>query len=202
MLADDDGYVEYVPVMRTLNLGQPAVNQLATSGYLEVYEEGVAKIVHWLKNNQIRKDRYTESDYKKQKLQPLIVGGKPLGNQTATKRQPSVVKGSVVKGSKLPHVEQSDNIPYKKIIDHLNKVSGKTYKHTSRANQKLIAARWNEGYRLKEFIQVIDNYDKKTKGTEYHQYLRPSTLFNGKFDDRLNWKLQQEDERPRGRVIT
>ena len=95
MNADDDGYVEYVTVLRMMALKEHLVNQLATNGYLTVYQDGIAHVEHWTTNNQIRKDRHTDSIYKNAELQEIEV----IGNHLATKRQPSVVKGSVDKGS-------------------------------------------------------------------------------------------------------
>ena len=84
-----------------------------------------------------------------------------------------------------------NNIPYVEVIDYLNKKTDKSYKNVE-SNKKLIRARWNEGYRLDDFRLVIDYYSKQWKGKTFSNgqlgdtYLRPSTLFNNKFDERLN----------------
>lgn len=84
------------------------------------------------------------------------------------------------------------DIPFKKIIDYLNQKTGKKYNHKSSGNQKVIKARWNEGYIYEDFVEVInhccDEWKGKTfsNGAKGDDYLRPSTLFNNKFDERLN----------------
>src|SRR5690625_286544 len=89
-------------------------------------------------------------------------------------------------------------IPYAAIVDHLNEKTGKNYKPSARKTRELIQARWNEGYSLEDFIKVIDVCSQKWKGKTFSngvygdEYLRPSTLFNGKFDERLNWSLDDE----------
>ena len=77
-------------------------------------------------------------------------------------------------------------IPYKEIIDYLNKKVGAHYKPSSKANQRLIKARWNEGYRLQDFKTVIDNKAFEWQNSDMWQYMRPTTLFKSKFDDYLN----------------
>ena len=55
------------------------------------------------------------------------------------------------------------------------------------SNNKLIRARYNEGYTLEDFIAVIDYKTSKWKGTEWEKYLRPSTLFSAKnFENYVN----------------
>ena len=78
-------------------------------------------------------------------------------------------------------------IPYKEIIDYLNKKTNKNYKHTANGNRRLIKARWNEGSTLEDFKKVIDVKVEQWKNDNtMKQYLRPSTLFDNKFDGYLN----------------
>lgn len=83
-------------------------------------------------------------------------------------------------------VEQ-DRIPFKEIVDYLNLKASKDFKSTSADTKKLIKARWNEGYKLDDFKQVVDN---KCFGwandSEMSKYLRPKTLFGTKFESYLN----------------
>ncbi|CQR24599.1 phage replication protein [Streptococcus varani] len=78
-------------------------------------------------------------------------------------------------------------IPYQDIIDYLNKATGKKFSPQSKANKKLIKARWSEGYRLDDFKKVVDNMAANWAGTEWEKYLQPSTLFrDSNFDKYLN----------------
>ena len=82
---------------------------------------------------------------------------------------------------------KAERIPYKEIIDYLNEQTGRRYSHTANKNQDLIKARWNEGFRLDDFIQVVDNkVNDWLRDEKMNQYLRPATLFSNKFDGYLN----------------
>lgn len=77
--------------------------------------------------------------------------------------------------------------PYSQIIGYLNHKTNAHYKPSSSANQKLINARWSEGYRFEDFKKVIDNQAFVWQGTRFWKYMRPSTLFRvSKFDEYLN----------------
>ena len=79
-----------------------------------------------------------------------------------------------------------DNNNYKDVIDYLNEKAGKSFKCVE-ANNKLIRARYNEGYTLEDFYRVIDYKVLQWKGNEWEKYLRPSTLFSAKnFENYLN----------------
>lgn len=90
-----------------------------------------------------------------------------------------------------PSLVNEEKIPFAEIIDYLNEKTGSHYKDVP-GNQKLIRARWHEGYRLDDFKKVIDNKTADWKGLiakdgrDMSQYLRPSTLFGPKFDQYLN----------------
>ena len=82
---------------------------------------------------------------------------------------------------------KAERIPYKEIIDYLNEQTGRKYSHKANKNQDLIKARWNEGFRLDDFIQVVDNkVNDWLRDEKMNQYLRPATLFSNKFDGYLN----------------
>jgi len=63
------------------------------------------------------------------------------------------------------------------VIVHLNKRSGAHYRTDSIVTLRLIRARYNENYRLEDFVKVIDTKCKQWKGTKMALYMRPSTLF-------------------------
>lgn len=90
-------------------------------------------------------------------------------------------------------INNTSNIPYVEIIEYLNQKTGKRFRHDTKKTRSLIRARWNEGFRLDDFKQVIDICTAEWKGKTFSNgqpgdnYLQPSTLFNGKFEERLNW---------------
>lgn len=83
--------------------------------------------------------------------------------------------------------DEPDSTPYKAVVGYLNEKTGSKYRSSTQATQRLIKARFNEGFDLQDFKQVIDNKtndwlnDKKMA-----EYLRPQTLFGTKFESYLN----------------
>ena len=72
------------------------------------------------------------------------------------------------------------------VIAHLNKRSGANYRTDSIKSLRLIRARYNEKYRLEDFIKVIDTKVRQWKGTDMAKFIRPSTLFaQGHFEEYL-----------------
>lgn len=74
----------------------------------------------------------------------------------------------------------------KEVLDYLNEKTGKNFKAKTKAHQKFITARLNEGYKLEDFKYVVDVMCAKWTGTDYEQYLQPQTLFGNKMDNYLN----------------
>ncbi|MGG3207622.1 conserved phage C-terminal domain-containing protein, partial [Brevibacillus brevis] len=57
----------------------------------------------------------------------------------------------------LSLLSNKDNVPFAEIIEYLNQKAGTSYRATSKKTKQLITARWNEGFRLDDFMRVIDN---------------------------------------------
>ena len=97
--------------------------------------------------------------------------------------------------------DKSDVAPYKTIIKYLNNKVNKRFSYKSESNRKLIKARFNEGYKLDDFIKVIDiKTNEWINDDKMKSYLQPSTLFRGSnFDKYLNQELPQEIKR-RGKL--
>src|SRR3990167_6045172 len=68
--------------------------------------------------------------------------------------------------------------PIGEIIDHLNATAGTSYRATTEASRKFIAARLAGGATVAECVAVIDAKVAEWLGTEQAKYLRPATLFN------------------------
>jgi uncharacterized phage protein (TIGR02220 family) len=72
------------------------------------------------------------------------------------------------------------------VIAHLNQRSGASYRTDSTSTLRFVRGRYNEGYRLEDYIKVIDTKCKQWKGTDMAKYIRPSTLFaKGHFEEYL-----------------
>lgn len=193
---------------------QTARDELEKFGYLK------------RKRNRNAKGQFTDPDWllipeptsnfpmlDKPKQEKPALENKQLQNTNPTKYSSNKVRTKDI-GQAEP-----DDIPYKEIIDYLNKKTNrpknKYFKASSKTNRKLIHARWKEGYRLKDFKEVINNKCFSwMNNPEMFDYLRPSTLFGPKFDQYLkemhipsnatpydlkdfeNQKLPQDDDLP------
>lgn len=92
------------------------------------------------------------------------------------------------------NINKNENINIiKEIINYLNLRIGSNYKYTTKATQKLINARLKDGYSLENFKVVIDKKVDEWLDTDMAQYLRPSTLFAGKFDEYLNQQGKKKE---------
>ena len=67
MSADDDGFVNNTrKIQRMLGCTDEDMSALISQGFVISFDSGVAVIVHWKQHNQIRKDRYRPTVYKKE----------------------------------------------------------------------------------------------------------------------------------------
>lgn len=188
------------------------LDELEERGYLsrtrERNEKGQVKSAIWILHENPKKP-VQEKPVSENPNQ----GNPTLLNTNSTKHLPNKTRTKDI-GQAEP-----DDIPYKEIIDYLNKKTNrpknKYFKASSKTNRKLIHARWKEGYRLKDFKEVINNKCFSwMNNPEMFDYLRPSTLFGPKFDQYLkemhissnatpydlkdfeNQKLPQDDDLP------
>ena len=68
MLADDDGFVDAPKsIMRQCGASQDDMGILLAKRFVLNFESGVVVIKHWLINNYLRSDRYTETTYLEEK---------------------------------------------------------------------------------------------------------------------------------------
>jgi len=93
MRADDDGFVSNPKkIMKIINSADDDIKVLISKQYVIPFESGVCVIRHWKIHNLIRKDRYAETEYKKEKKLLSEVDNKyildygkqngiPIGNQ-------------------------------------------------------------------------------------------------------------------------
>lgn len=109
MEADDDGFVNNPKrICRSLGASEDDLKILIGKRFLLSFESGIIAIKHWRMHNLLRKDRYTETQYKDEKNMLILKENgayteadnqmattwQPLGNQMAT--QVSISKGSKV----------------------------------------------------------------------------------------------------------
>ena len=114
-------------------------------------------------------------------------------NECTQNRGTNNTKPNNTRKNSLSVGQPKTKTPYQAIIDYLNQKAKRQYKNV-RANQKLIAARFNEGCDFNDFQQVIDVKCAQWLGTELEKYLRPATLFGNKFDQYLNEALPENSQ--------
>jgi len=128
---------------------------------------------------------------KKEKENPEKTPKKPQENPTKTRKDKDKEKDKEkdkVKDKELI-LSSPSGLACKKIIDYLNERTGSHYKYTTEETIRHIQERMNEGYSIADFKNVIDKKAKDWMGTDYEQYLRPSTLFKpSNFENYVNQK--------------
>lgn len=80
------------------------------------------------------------------------------------------------------------------VIEHLNHTLGtNSFRYKAKKNQTPIRARLNDGFKLDDFIRVINYKHWEWQDTDYAKFLRPETLFGNKFDGYLSASFTAED---------
>ena len=93
---------------------------------------------------------------------------------------------AVTDKSKLPEI--------KEIVQYLNDKCGTRYRYQTKGTQEHINARLKEGYTVDDFKKVIEKKFEEWHGTDMEKFLRPETLFAGKFESYLNQKISKRQE--------
>ena len=200
MGADDEGFIDKAKtIQRTIGASDDDMKLLIAKGFLLPFDSGVVVIRHWRIHNYIRSDRFQSTIHQDEKKQidfdaTKTANIKPISNVIPNgyqmDTQVRLVEGSLDKVSldylsPVPN-DLEDDIPYKEIISHLNEKANRNYKANGSKTRTNIKARWNEGFRLDDFLHVIDTMVKDWSSTKYEKYLRPETLFGPKFEGYLN----------------
>jgi uncharacterized phage protein (TIGR02220 family) len=114
-----------------------------------------------------------------------------IPNLHSVRNQPDNMSDSLTEITTENTTENTTNIsiPYSEIVSYLNEKAETKYRASAKKTKDLIKARWNDGFTLDDFKEVID---KKTNEWLYDpkmsNYLRPETLFSPKFESYLNQK--------------
>ncbi|MBS2764340.1 phage replisome organizer N-terminal domain-containing protein [Bacillus licheniformis] len=217
---------------RPLPIVRMALQTFQRFGMIEVDENRFISITNWEKHQNIdAMDKIREDTRKrvakhraKQKALKLSSPSNVTCNVTVTEsneteeeeeeekeEENNILSGKADESSSSKN--EKDEIPYKLIIDLLNKVAGTRYRYTTEKTKKDIKARWNEGFRFEDFKHVILVKCEEWRGTDMDKYLRPQTLFGTKFENYLNQKPkggrphdrnihQRSGGKSQGRVIT
>lgn len=74
--ADDDGFVSPKMIMRLTGASDDDLKMLIAKGFVYQFEDGVIVILDWKINNEIRQDRYSQTQYLENKNKLLLNAGR------------------------------------------------------------------------------------------------------------------------------
>ncbi|MCY8307645.1 phage replisome organizer N-terminal domain-containing protein [Bacillus vallismortis] len=195
---------------RPLNIVRLALNTFQKFGMIEINEENYISISNWEKHQNLdamekireQNRKRVQKHREKQKVLQLSPSSNVTSNVTETEsnaididkeldidkeKDKDILSGKPDDSSSSK--KDKEEIPYKLIIDLLNKVSGKNYRSATQKTRSLIKARWNEGFRFNDFKHVIlVKTQEWLNDPEMNKFIRPETLFGTKFENYLNQK--------------
>ncbi|WP_342487417.1 phage replisome organizer N-terminal domain-containing protein [Bacillus sp. FSL M8-0266] len=190
---------------RPLGIVRMALDTFRKFGMIEINENNYISICNWEKHQNLdalekirEQNRKRVSKHRdKQRALQLSKPCNVTDNITVTKSNAIDIDKELDKDKELKDIlsgnptvnpkTQESEIPFKLIVDLLNKVTGKSFRHTSAATQRLIKARWNDGFRFEDFKTVIlTKTNQWLKDDKMNKYLQPTTLFGTKFEGYLN----------------
>ncbi|MGE6625796.1 phage replisome organizer N-terminal domain-containing protein [Bacillus pumilus] len=190
---------------RPLGIVRMALDTFRKFGMIEINEQNYISICNWEKHQNLdalekirEQNRKRVSKHRdKQRALQLPKPCNVTDNITVTQSNATDIDKELDKDKELkdilsgnPTVDlktQESEIPFKLIVDLLNKVTGKSFRHSSAATQRLIKARWNDGFRFEDFKTVIlTKSNQWLKDDKMNKYLQPTTLFGTKFEGYLN----------------
>ncbi|AJO17163.1 hypothetical protein SC10_B2orf01475 [Bacillus paralicheniformis] len=192
---------------RPLPIVRMALQTFQRFGMIEIDEHNFISILNWEKHQNVegmdrvrklnaeRNKRYRERKKQLQLSSPQNESDVSVTSRDGTDIDKELDKdidkeNNILSGKPddAASKKDTDEIPYKLIIDLLNKVAGTKYRHTTPKTKTLIKARWNEGFRFDDFKHVILVKCEEWRGTDLDKYLRPETLFGTKFENYRNQK--------------
>ncbi|MDX5485227.1 phage replisome organizer N-terminal domain-containing protein [Bacillus sp. FSL W8-0645] len=190
---------------RPLGIVRMALDTFRKFGMIEINEQNYISICNWEKHQNLdalekirEQNRKRVSKHRdKQRALKLPKPCNVTDNITVTQSNATDIDKELDKDKELKDIlsgnptvnpeTQESEIPFKLIIDLLNKVTGKSFRHSSAATQRLIKARWNDGFRFEDFKTVIlTKTNQWLKDDKMNKYLQPTTLFGTKFEGYLN----------------
>lgn len=188
---------------RPLNTIRLALETFRAFGMIEIDEENFISIANWEKHqnvaglDRIREQNRLRKQRQRQRQKEKLSQKKELGHVTSrdshAPEEELELEEELDKERDKDILSDSGNqttLPFKEIADYLNLKCNTRYRPTTKKTQSLIKARWNEGFKLDDFKQVIDNKSSQwLNDPNMQKYLRPETLFGTKFEGYLNERV-------------
>jgi uncharacterized phage protein (TIGR02220 family) len=95
-------------------------------------------------------------------------------------------------------MEENEKAVVSAVIIHLNAKTNSAFKPKAATTQKPILARLHEGYTVEDMLAVIDIKAAQWLHNEtMERYLRPQTLFSGKFESYLQEAKRAQEKNSR-----
>ena len=148
-----------------------------------------------------RYDKYREQQ--RSNAQKPHRDGEPSAAKVS-QSQPKATQADGVQPSDppIPIPNPLNSIMCSKAVDLLNTLSGSSFRADTKATQRLIAARENEGYSLAD-IELVIRHQCRLWGEDekMRQYLRPQTLFGNKFEAYLSDARRSAPQQEPGYIL-
>ena len=148
-----------------------------------------------------RYDKYREQQ--RSNAQKPHRDGEPSAAKVS-QSQPKATQADGVRPSDPPNPIPNplNSIMCSKAVDLLNTLSGSSFRADTKATQRLIAARENEGYSLAD-IELVIRHQCRLWGEDekMRQYLRPQTLFGNKFEAYLSDARRSAPQQEPGYIL-
>ena len=160
-------------------------------------------IFHWSKYNWTSSEKFRKpllqeiqnvktDDFREYLLKLFDGENVKYGMDTVSGKEEYGINTNCMDTTDTDSITDADNniLPeIKEIIQYLNDVCGTRYRYQTKGTQEHINARLKEGYTVDDFKTVIDKKFEEWYGTDMEKFLRPETLFAGKFESYLNQKI-------------
>ena len=160
-------------------------------------------IFHWSKYNWTSSEKFRKpllqeiqnvktDDFREYLLKLFDGENVKYGMDTVSGKEEYGINTNCMDTTDTDSITDADNniLPeIKEIIQYLNDVCGTRYRYQTKGTQEHINARLKEGYTVDDFKIVIDKKFEEWHGTDMEKFLRPETLFAGKFESYLNQKI-------------
>ncbi|UQZ52564.1 phage replisome organizer N-terminal domain-containing protein [Bacillus subtilis] len=190
---------------RPLNIVRLALSTFQKFGMIEINAENYISISNWEKHQNLdAMEKIREQNRKrvqKHREKQKVLQLSSSCNVTETGSNAIDIDKELDKEKELKDIlsgkpdgessskNEKEEIPYKLIIDLLNKVAGTRYRHTTDKTRKLIKKLWKDGFRFEDFKHVIlVKTEEWLHDPAMNKFLRPETLFGTKFESYLNQK--------------
>lgn len=221
MAADDDGFISSPKmIMRAMNASDDELKVLLGKKFLLDMGSGVCVVKHWRINNQIRKDRYTETKYTDKKATLFIRENGayttdpegamrvpkghflPSGNQVATSGQPSIGKVSIGKVSKDKTTPSAVELP-----DWLDKSKWQEWVQYRKEKKQALKPS-TVAYQIKFLSQHVENHQLIIEQSiqqgwtglfelkkNYKTAVKPANVLNSKHTTTLADRMKEKAEK-------